>query len=42
MYKRFIEEELQGLAQGYPVVTVVGPRQSGKTTVVRHTFPDKP
>ncbi len=42
MYKRLIEKELQDLAQGYPVVTVVGPRQSGKTTVVRHTFPDKP
>lgn len=29
-------------AQQYPVVTVTGPRQSGKTTLCRHTFPDKP
>ncbi|WP_019430186.1 ATP-binding protein [Limnohabitans sp. Rim47] len=26
----------------YPVVTVLGPRQSGKTTLCRMTFPDKP
>lgn len=26
----------------YPVVTVTGPRQSGKTTLVRATFPDRP
>lgn len=25
-----------------PVVAVTGPRQSGKTTLCRHTFPDKP
>lgn len=29
-------------ADAYPVVSVVGPRQSGKTTLVRATFPDKP
>ena len=42
MYKRSIEDGLKALAQGYPVVTVMGPRQSGKTTLVRHVFPDKP
>lgn len=26
----------------YPVITVFGPRQSGKTTLVRMAFPDKP
>eukprot|EP01041_Mallomonas_annulata_P035304 gene35304-58233_t len=26
----------------YPVVTVLGPRQSGKTTLCRMAFPDKP
>lgn len=41
MYKREIETELKALAKGYPVVTVLGPRQSGKTTVVRHSFPEK-
>ena len=38
---RDISGELKTLAQGYPVVTVVGPRQSGKTTLVRLAFPEK-
>lgn len=29
-------------AKAYPVVTVLGPRQSGKTTLCRIAFPDKP
>ena len=33
---------LQKSAQEYPVVTVVGPRQAGKTTLSRSLFPDKP
>jgi len=37
-----MEEELLASAQWSPVVTVTGPRQSGKTTLVRHLFPDKP
>ena len=41
MYKRDMALELTSLAAQYPVVTVIGPRQSGKTTLVRHTFPDK-
>ncbi len=41
MFKREIEAELKSLAKGYPIVTVLGPRQSGKTTVVRHSFPEK-
>ena len=41
MFKRAIEAELQELASGYPVVTVIGPRQSGKTTLVQHLFPKK-
>jgi len=31
---------LRRSASQYPVVTVLGPRQSGKTTLVRNTFPD--
>ncbi len=27
-------------SQQYPVVTITGPRQSGKTTICRATFPD--
>jgi predicted AAA+ superfamily ATPase len=33
MFKRDIENELQQLAADYPIVTVIGPRQSGKTTL---------
>ena len=40
--RRVIEEELLDCAREYPVVTVFGPRQSGKTTLVRMAFPDKP
>jgi len=29
------------MARGFPVVAVTGPRQSGKTTLARATFPDK-
>lgn len=42
MFSRQMTSELSDLAQHYPVVTVIGPRQSGKTTLVRHTFPNKP
>lgn len=30
------------LARGFPVLAITGPRQSGKTTLVRALFPDKP
>lgn len=42
MITRDITEELVQSAAEYPVVTILGPRQSGKTTVARMTFPDKP
>ena len=42
MYKRQIERELVELANSYPIVTIIGPRQSGKTTLARHVFPNKP
>jgi len=42
MFKRRISPELEELACSYPVVTVIGPRQSGKTTLVRSVFPNKP
>ncbi len=32
---------LERLARQLPVVTVTGPRQSGKTTLCRLSFPDK-
>lgn len=39
---RDISTELLEMAQHYPVVTLLGPRQSGKTTLVQHLFKDKP
>ena len=42
MIPRLISDELQEAFKEYPVVTVFGPRQSGKTTLVRMNFPDKP
>lgn len=42
MIPRDIREELVRSAAEYPVATILGPRQSGKTTLARMTFPDKP
>ncbi len=36
--KRTIEKEIKILAKEFPVVAVLGPRQSGKTTLVKHLF----
>lgn len=38
---RDIQNELLASAQSYPIVTITGPRQSGKTTLAKATFPDK-
>lgn len=40
MIKRICEEKLNSLTQTFPVVLVVGPRQCGKTTLVRQSFKD--
>lgn len=32
---------LHSLAEGYPILVVTGPRQSGKTTLVQAAFPEK-
>ena len=42
MIKRDISKELIASAAEYPAVTILGPRQSGKTTLARMTFPNKP
>jgi len=42
MISRTAGSVLKELAQQYPVVTVTGPRQSGKTTLCQAVFPDKP
>ena len=40
--KRELSKKLISVAKTFPVVAIVGPRQSGKTTLVKITFPDKP
>ncbi|OGS21420.1 MAG: AAA family ATPase [Elusimicrobia bacterium RIFOXYA2_FULL_39_19] len=40
--KRNISAELARLCKSYPIVTITGPRQSGKTTLVKSLFPQKP
>lgn len=39
MIKRDINQELIALTKQYKVVTITGPRQAGKTTLTRLTFP---
>ena len=41
MIKRTVESHLLRLAKQYPVVTMTGPRQSGKTTLCQRVFPHK-
>lgn len=40
MINRAVESKLLRLARQYPVVTITGPRQSGKTTLSRKCFPE--
>ncbi len=42
MIPRILEARLRELAGKFPIVTVTGPRQSGKTTLCRAVFPGKP
>lgn len=42
MIFRDAEPTLRELAKEYPVVAITGPRQSGKTTLTRAVFSDKP
>ncbi len=42
MFRRILTTYIQELAKKYPVVTLLGPRQSGKTTLVKDAFPNKP
>ena len=42
MIKRDIEPALRELLKGFPIVTVTGPRQSGKTTLAQTVFAGKP
>ena len=42
MVPRTLRRKLIQLARRFPIVTVTGPRQSGKTTLCRMAFPRKP
>ncbi|MCK5055901.1 MAG: ATP-binding protein [Candidatus Aminicenantes bacterium] len=40
MINRVLEKKLKQLRKQFPVLTLTGPRQSGKTTLVKHAFND--
>ncbi len=42
MISRRLGQVIPRYARDYPVVAIVGPRQSGKTTLARSLFPDYP
>ena len=42
MISREASKTLIRIAKGFPIVAITGPRQSGKTTLAKKTFPDKP
>ena len=42
MIQRTAYDTIMRLAKGFPVIAITGPRQSGKTTLARSSFPDKP
>ena len=42
MIQRELQSHVARLAGSYPVVTITGPRQSGKTTLCRAVFGDRP
>jgi uncharacterized protein len=42
MYPRLLQKKLKDAFKKYPITTVTGPRQSGKSTLIRGTFPSLP
>ncbi|OGC07893.1 AAA family ATPase [candidate division WOR-1 bacterium RIFCSPLOWO2_12_FULL_45_9] len=42
MIKRHLSRKIKEAAKKYPVISLVGPRQSGKTTLAKMTFPRQP
>ena len=40
MIERALSKKILSMTKGFPVITLTGPRQSGKTTLVRWLFPD--
>jgi len=39
---RILSKKARSLSRSFPIIAIVGPRQSGKTTLVKMTFPKKP
>ncbi|MCB0738206.1 MAG: AAA family ATPase, partial [Bacteroidetes bacterium] len=39
---RQLENKLEALSKGFPILSLTGPRQSGKTTLLRHAFTNLP
>lgn len=42
MYPRLLQKKLLKSAKNHPIVTITGPRQSGKSTLIKNTFSIKP
>lgn len=42
MIPRTAAQTLHRLAKGFPILAITGPRQSGKTTLAKFAFPNKP
>lgn len=42
MITRDAEQAIRNLLKGFPVITLTGPRQSGKTTLAKSIFSDRP
>ena len=40
MIERAISNKIRQLSEKFPIVTVTGPRQSGKSTLLKNLFPD--
>lgn len=41
MITRELGKKIKNYLKSFPIVTVVGPRQSGKTTLIKNLFPDR-
>ncbi len=42
MINRFLQEHISEVRRYYRILTITGPRQSGKTTLCRNLFPELP